>query len=166
MIDFACVSSTTPTWSNDPVAGVTGGAWDDAGCQCVLGLLGGDRGVVGHAFCLVVILIFLVEDLHFIVLHLPALSLSWRGPLGMSCERGEFGLHLNLLISLGERLLEVKAHSRGSEPAEGGDNSDSGEEPRQRIQRNRRKAGRMTEVVVLVSPESLHAAEAAQPHRH
>eukprot|EP00873_Tetraselmis_striata_P012657 jgi/Tetstr1/432921/TSEL_022261.t1 len=26
--------------------------------------------------------------------------------------------------------------------------------------------GRMTEVAVLVSPESLHAAEAAQPHRH
>eukprot|EP00873_Tetraselmis_striata_P044915 jgi/Tetstr1/465179/TSEL_000851.t1 len=52
--------------------------------------------------------------------------------------------------------------------------------PRQRIQRNRRKgmhyklwtaaaenyAGRMTEVAVLVSPQSLHAAEAAQPHRH
>eukprot|EP00873_Tetraselmis_striata_P042392 jgi/Tetstr1/462656/TSEL_000684.t1 len=52
--------------------------------------------------------------------------------------------------------------------------------PRQRIQRNRRKgmhyklwtagaenyAGRMTEVAVLVSPESLHAAEAAEPHRH
>eukprot|EP00873_Tetraselmis_striata_P042171 jgi/Tetstr1/462435/TSEL_007433.t1 len=26
--------------------------------------------------------------------------------------------------------------------------------------------GRMTEVAVLVSPQSLHAAEAAQPHRH
>eukprot|EP00873_Tetraselmis_striata_P040032 jgi/Tetstr1/460296/TSEL_005596.t1 len=26
--------------------------------------------------------------------------------------------------------------------------------------------GRMTEVAVLVSPESLHATEAAQPHRH
>eukprot|EP00873_Tetraselmis_striata_P039026 jgi/Tetstr1/459290/TSEL_004689.t1 len=52
--------------------------------------------------------------------------------------------------------------------------------PRQRLQRNRRKgmhyklwtaaaenyAGRMTEVAVLVSPQSLHAAEAAQPHRH
>eukprot|EP00873_Tetraselmis_striata_P021319 jgi/Tetstr1/441583/TSEL_029811.t1 len=48
-----------------------------------------------------------------------------------------------------------------------------------RIQRNRRKgmhyklwtaaaenyAGRMTEVAVLVSPQSVHAAEAAQPHR-
>eukprot|EP00873_Tetraselmis_striata_P045114 jgi/Tetstr1/465378/TSEL_010064.t1 len=30
----------------------------------------------------------------------------------------------------------------------------------------RKAQGRMTEVAVLVSPESLHAAEAAQPHRH
>eukprot|EP00873_Tetraselmis_striata_P007505 jgi/Tetstr1/427769/TSEL_017887.t1 len=39
----------------------------------------------------------------------------------------------------------------GSESAEGGDNSESGP---------------LTEVAVLVSPESLHATEAAQPHRH
>eukprot|EP00873_Tetraselmis_striata_P022730 jgi/Tetstr1/442994/TSEL_031054.t1 len=30
----------------------------------------------------------------------------------------------------------------------------------------RKAQGRMTEVAVLVSPQSLHAAEAAQPHRH
>eukprot|EP00873_Tetraselmis_striata_P013281 jgi/Tetstr1/433545/TSEL_022813.t1 len=33
-------------------------------------------------------------------------------------------------------------------------------------ERDALQAGRMTEVAVLVSPESLHAAEAAQPHRH
>eukprot|EP00873_Tetraselmis_striata_P035891 jgi/Tetstr1/456155/TSEL_042923.t1 len=33
-------------------------------------------------------------------------------------------------------------------------------------QRGANARGRMTEVAVLVSPESLHAAEAAQPHRH
>eukprot|EP00873_Tetraselmis_striata_P002311 jgi/Tetstr1/422575/TSEL_013383.t1 len=78
----------------------------------------------------------------------------------------------------GAARRQARRGGRGSAaPRRGGRGSAA---PRQRIQRNRRKgmhyklwtaaaenyAGRMTEVAVLVSPESLHAAEAAQPHRH
>eukprot|EP00873_Tetraselmis_striata_P041885 jgi/Tetstr1/462149/TSEL_007214.t1 len=48
----------------------------------------------------------------------------------------------------------------GSESAEGEDNDDNAGGGGLRMQ------GRMTEVAVLASPESLHATEAAQPHRH